>query len=69
MLSKNRVDKIIEDIEEISLEQIVLINSAVYDACTKIYKKENYQLLKGIVENCPFLQACGSAKFIKNLAS
>ena len=59
------MDKIIEEIEEISLEQIVLINAAVYDVCMKNYKKENYQLLTGIAGNCPFLQARGSASFIK----
>ena len=68
-LREIRVDKIIEDIMEFASEQIMLIKATVYDACTKNYKKENYQLSTGIAGNCSFLQAHGSASFIKNFES
>ena len=68
-LREIRVDKIIENIMEFAPEQIMLIKATVYDAFMKNYKKEYYLLSTGIAGNCPFLQAHGSANFIKNFVS
>ena len=54
---------------EFAPEQIVLIKAIVYDAFMKNYKKEYCLLSTGIAGNCPFLQACSSANFIKNFVS
>ena len=60
------MDKFIEDF---SPEQIVLIKATIYDALYEKLQKENFLLLTEIAGNCPFLQAHGSASFIKNFES